>query len=245
MTTGNNFYVGLLTVVVLLFGRVAQAADFSEAEEQVVSCYTDWQKNISALSSLELQTSESLVNKKILAYDCYLPAFYEIRENHWELKKCWKLYDKSFMHKCETYNDGYKYLIKMFKNHAQYYNCSGDVPEQYACILYSKNYLYFKGSRCTEDCSGHNAGYDWAKENSIDTEDECESQSLSFLKGNYSAHRCTKVLDSRSVSSYNSHHANSHRSQHTHLSAERRVDYVAVGEGRCTHPTGSRVASSA
>jgi hypothetical protein len=31
----------------------------------------------------------------------------------------------------------------------------------------------FKGYRCTKDCSGHIAGYNWAHEKGINDEDDC------------------------------------------------------------------------
>lgn len=33
---------------------------------------------------------------------------------------------------------------------------------------------------CTEDCSGHEAGYDWAEDNWIEDEDDCDNWSNSF-----------------------------------------------------------------
>ena len=45
----------------------------------------------------------------------------------------------------------------------------------------------FDGYECTEDCSGHQAGYDWAVENEIDDVDSCETESQSFNEGCQSA----------------------------------------------------------
>ena len=36
---------------------------------------------------------------------------------------------------------------------------------------------------CTQDCSGHEAGYKWAEANSIDDEDDCTGNSQSFIEG--------------------------------------------------------------
>lgn len=36
---------------------------------------------------------------------------------------------------------------------------------------------------CTDDCSGHQAGYDWAKEKEIVDPDECSGNSQSFVEG--------------------------------------------------------------
>lgn len=41
----------------------------------------------------------------------------------------------------------------------------------------------FHGYSCTDDCSGHQAGYDWAEENSIYDPDDCSGNSESFIEG--------------------------------------------------------------
>jgi hypothetical protein len=41
----------------------------------------------------------------------------------------------------------------------------------------------FMGYECTEDCSGHEAGYGWAEENSISDPDDCGGNSESFEEG--------------------------------------------------------------
>jgi len=41
----------------------------------------------------------------------------------------------------------------------------------------------FNNYPCTIDCSGHEAGYEWAEENSITDPDECEGKSDSFIEG--------------------------------------------------------------
>ena len=43
------------------------------------------------------------------------------------------------------------------------------------------NELSFQGSRCTKDCSGHFAGYKWAKEKS--PSQPCQSTNPSFNAG--------------------------------------------------------------
>jgi len=53
------------------------------------------------------------------------------------------------------------------------------------------NNQYFKGFKCRIDCSGHHAGYEWAKNNSLNAEYECDQhigmidrvQSPSFYEG--------------------------------------------------------------
>lgn len=39
------------------------------------------------------------------------------------------------------------------------------------------------GYSCTDDCSGHDAGYEWAGENGIDNPDDCDGNSNSFIEG--------------------------------------------------------------
>lgn len=41
----------------------------------------------------------------------------------------------------------------------------------------------FSGDGCTEDCSGHSAGYDWAAQRGIDDPDDCGGNSWSFEEG--------------------------------------------------------------
>jgi hypothetical protein len=41
----------------------------------------------------------------------------------------------------------------------------------------------FHGDPCTVDCSGHQAGYDWAEKHDIDDEDNCGGNSESFIEG--------------------------------------------------------------
>lgn len=36
---------------------------------------------------------------------------------------------------------------------------------------------------CTDDCSGHDAGYRWAEANGIETPDDCSGNSQSFIEG--------------------------------------------------------------
>jgi hypothetical protein len=41
----------------------------------------------------------------------------------------------------------------------------------------------FGGNDCTEDCSGHKAGYDWVQQNQITDESDCSTNSPSFNEG--------------------------------------------------------------
>ena len=41
----------------------------------------------------------------------------------------------------------------------------------------------FKGYQCTQDCSGHRAGYEWAKRKGVTSQQECTGNSRSFVEG--------------------------------------------------------------
>lgn len=41
----------------------------------------------------------------------------------------------------------------------------------------------FMGYQCTQDCSGHEAGYEWAEEEGITDPDDCSGNSNSFVEG--------------------------------------------------------------
>ena len=41
----------------------------------------------------------------------------------------------------------------------------------------------FGGNDCTDDCSGHKAGYDWAEQNGVKDGSECSGNSTSFEEG--------------------------------------------------------------
>ena len=43
--------------------------------------------------------------------------------------------------------------------------------------------LEFHGYKCTVDCSGHQAGYDWAEAHDITDPNECGGNSQSFIEG--------------------------------------------------------------
>ncbi len=43
--------------------------------------------------------------------------------------------------------------------------------------------LMFHGYACTVDCSGHDAGYQWAEDHDVDDEDDCGGKSESFIEG--------------------------------------------------------------
>jgi hypothetical protein len=48
---------------------------------------------------------------------------------------------------------------------------------------YAPSPLTFGGYECTEDCSGHEAGYQWAEDQGISDPDDCGGDSMSFEEG--------------------------------------------------------------
>jgi len=49
--------------------------------------------------------------------------------------------------------------------------------------LPARSRLQFHGYPCTQDCSGHEAGYEWAEDNGIDEVEDCGGRSQSFIEG--------------------------------------------------------------
>jgi hypothetical protein len=41
----------------------------------------------------------------------------------------------------------------------------------------------FHGYACTQDCSGHEAGYEWAERHDVTDPDDCGGTSRSFIEG--------------------------------------------------------------
>lgn len=58
------------------------------------------------------------------------------------------------------------------------------VPQsQPETVIPSYSNSTFSGYPCTDDCSGHEAGYNWAEEHDIDDPDNCDGNSNSFIEG--------------------------------------------------------------
>jgi hypothetical protein len=62
----------------------------------------------------------------------------------------------------------------------------------------STGIVYFKGDACTDDCSGHITGYQWAEERGISKDEGCTSNSQSFIEGclKYVSDRVTELEES-------------------------------------------------
>lgn len=63
-----------------------------------------------------------------------------------------------------------------------YYEESEEIAEQETTSQRTEP-LEFHGYTCTDDCSGHQAGYDWAEENNITDVSKCNGNSRSFDEG--------------------------------------------------------------
>jgi hypothetical protein len=85
-------------------------------------------------------------------------------------------------------NDGYLWAeennVSSFSDCQDQFGTSSEEDEcnQYVKEQYSSS-SSFNGYECTEDCSGHEAGYSWAEENGISDEGECGGNSDSFIEG--------------------------------------------------------------
>ena len=88
----------------------------------------------------------------------------------------------------DSYDDGYAWAedndVDNF-NACQSEFGTGDAED--GCNDYVKEnysgYQTFHGYDCTEDCSGHEAGYEWAEENDISDAGDCGGNSNSFIEG--------------------------------------------------------------
>lgn len=88
----------------------------------------------------------------------------------------------------DSSEDGYEWAEE--NDISSFEECQGQFGTSYEedeCNRYvrenSSDYNTFKGFECTEDCSGHEAGYNWAEENGISDESDCQGNSNSFNEG--------------------------------------------------------------
>lgn len=88
----------------------------------------------------------------------------------------------------DTYDDGYEWAED--NDVSDFDDCQyefGTSEAEDGCNDYVKEnysgYQTFYGDDCTEDCSGHEAGYEWAEDNDIDDTYDCDGNSQSFIEG--------------------------------------------------------------
>jgi len=114
-------------------------------------------------------------NSRRAVLNCLGYTQHRIRRGDVDRKTClWSLGNKQKRDKCKLYNNSFDSVMS--------------VIEFDDAITKARNRQYlkgkqFKGSKCTSDCSGHKAGYDWAQSENIADISECQSQSPSFSKG--------------------------------------------------------------
>lgn len=70
----------------------------------------------------------------------------------------------------------------------------------YSVPSYSYSGKTFHGYPCTKDCSGHEAGYEWAQDKGLYSYDDCSGNSNSFIEGCEAY--LDDILDGRAVSVY-------------------------------------------
>jgi hypothetical protein len=87
-----------------------------------------------------------------------------------------------------NYSDGYQWAERSgIDNFGDCQDKFGTGDAEDGCNVYvketSSGYKTFKSYECTEDCSGHQAGYDWAEKKGITDSDDCGGNSQSFIEG--------------------------------------------------------------
>lgn len=97
-------------------------------------------------------------------------------------------YSSSSTSQDSTYDDGYSWAEDNdTDNFEECQSEFGTSEEEDGCNDYVKENhtgsYSFNGYECTEDCSGHEAGYSWAEENGIEDEGDCDGNSNSFNEG--------------------------------------------------------------
>lgn len=97
--------------------------------------------------------------------------------------------DGSGYFECSGYEYPYHYGGAMLVGKLITYR-GRQIPLTYLCLEDSEclpgtfsSTAMFKGYRCTVDCSGHEAGYQWAEDRGIYDPDDCGGNSQSFIEG--------------------------------------------------------------
>ena len=79
--------------------------------------------------------------------------------------------------------------------------CVSESSDRYGIYDNTDNYHETKITsdnwECTDDCSGHDAGYEWASNNGITDPDDCGGKSESFIEG------CQAWANEQEMDSYN------------------------------------------
>jgi len=101
--------------------------------------------------------------------------------------------DYNYSNSISSYDSDYEddgYAWAEYNGASSFQECQdqfGTGYEEDRCNEYVKEnysgYDMFNGYDCTEDCSGHEAGYAWAEKNDISDEYDCGGNSSSFIEG--------------------------------------------------------------
>jgi len=88
----------------------------------------------------------------------------------------------------DSYDEGYEWAENEgIDNFDDCQDQFGTGEAEDGCNEYVKEnntgYRTFNGYDCTEDCSGHEAGYEWAEKNDINDIYDCNGNSQSFNEG--------------------------------------------------------------
>lgn len=173
--------VSLILVIYIAFPNTPAIAN---DEEKLIACVDAHQKYISQLgisySTYRLFLGTNPSTK--LNYDAYRnlincpePYFIsKVSNGKITERNCFLRIFNNTDDKCKKYNRALSILTYAIESNELY------LEEQ--LIKYNSTRV-FKNSKCSVDCSGHKAGYIWAKENKISTYSKCGNVSDSFEKG--------------------------------------------------------------
>ena len=75
---------------------------------------------------------------------------------------------------------GWFFLVHNHHDNSEHSNESS-TPEAHEADSFGS--LQFHGQPCTVDCSGHEAGYQWAEDHDITDPEDCGGNSQSFIEG--------------------------------------------------------------
>jgi len=77
----------------------------------------------------------------------------------------------------------YNLIFKSADKTQPVFTSTGTISNPVSTISNYPQEKTFHTYECTQDCSGHQAGYEWAELHGIDDEDDCHGNSESFVEG--------------------------------------------------------------
>ena len=98
---------------------------------------------------------------------------------HWSLKAL--MIEKIRRLASEAFSNIEFYLVLMMALVGISYAIYSSIEKHDTSVAYRA--MRAELSRCSSDCSGHRAGYAWAKAHNVMAVDDCNGQSLAFLNG--------------------------------------------------------------